>query len=111
MRTVIKFAGALLGDDAVLRALARQVGVPAKEGRELLIVHGGGRVFTATLKRMGIDSKFVAGLRVTDREPRDAPVMVFAGLLNKRLAAAISAEGQPTAGMSAADSPCFHAEA
>jgi len=110
MRIIIKFAGALLEDDAVLRALARQVAVLAKEGHELLIVHGGGRVFTATLKRMGIDSKFVAGLRVTDRETRDAAVMVFAGLLNKRLAAAVSAEGQPAVGISAADSQCFHAE-
>jgi acetylglutamate kinase len=110
MRIVIKFAGALLEDDAVLRGLARQVAILAKEGHELLIVHGGGRVFTATLKRMGIDSKFVAGLRVTDRETRDAAVMVFAGLLNKRLAAAVSAEGQPAVGISAADSQCFHAE-
>src|SRR5260370_8569544 len=110
MTTVIKFAGALLEDDAGLRAVARKVAVLAKEGHELLIVHGGGRIFTATLKRMGIDSKFVAGLRVTDRETRDAAVMVFAGLLNKRLAAAVSAEGQPAVGISAADSHCFHAD-
>ena len=67
-------------------------------------------MFTATLKRMGIESKFVAGLRVTDRETRDVAVMVFAGLLNKRLAAAISAEGQPAVGISAADAKCFLAE-
>lgn len=48
------------------------------------MVHGGGRLFTATLKRMGIESKFVGGLRVTDRESRDVAVMVFAGLLNKK---------------------------
>src|ERR1700732_4941177 len=59
---------------------------------------------------MGIESKFVAGLRVTDRETRDVAVMVFAGLLNKRLAAAISAEGQLALGISAADANCFHAE-
>jgi acetylglutamate kinase len=59
---------------------------------------------------MGLESKFVAGLRVTDRETRDAAVMVFAGLLNKRLAAAISAEGQPAVGISAADAQCFRAE-
>jgi len=61
---------------------------------EILVVHGGGRVFTATLKRMGIDSNSVAGLRVTNRETRDVAVMVFAGLLNKRLASAISAKAQ-----------------
>lgn len=110
MRIVIKFAGALLEDDATVRALARQVAALAREGHEILIVHGGGRLFTATLKRMAIESKFVAGLRVTDRETRDVAVMVFAGLLNKKLAAAISAEGQPAVGVSAADSKCFLAE-
>jgi len=110
MRIVIKFAGALLEDDATVRALARQAAVLAQEGHEILVVHGGGRLFTATLKRMAIESKFVAGLRVTDRETRDVAVMVFAGLLNKKLVAAISAEGQPAIGVSAADAQCFVAE-
>jgi acetylglutamate kinase len=110
MRTVIKFAGALLEDDDTVRSLARQVVALAQEGHEILVVHGGGRLFTATLKRMAIESKFVAGLRVTDRETRDVAVMVFAGFLNKKLAAAISAEGQPAVGISAADARCFVAE-
>ncbi len=110
MRIVIKFAGTLLEDDAAMRALARQVAALAQEGHEILVVHGGGKLFTATLKRMAIESKFIGGLRVTDRETRDAAVMVFAGLLNKKLVAAISAEGQPTVGISAADSHCFLAE-
>jgi acetylglutamate kinase len=106
---VIKLAGALLEDDAVVRSLSAQVASVAKQGHEILVVHGGGRLFTATLKRLGIESKFVAGLRVTDREVRDVAVMVFAGLLNKRLSAAISAEGQPAVGISAADAQCFQA--
>jgi acetylglutamate kinase len=110
MKTVIKLAGALLEDDAIVRALARQVAALARQGQEILVVHGGGRLFTATLKRMGIESNFVAGLRVTDRETRDVAVMVFAGLLNKRLASAISAEGTPAVGISAADAACFRAE-
>ena len=110
MRIVIKFAGALLEDDATVRELARQVAALAQEGHEILVVHGGGKLFTATLKRMAIESKFVGGLRVTDRETRDAAVMVFAGLLNKKVAAAISAEGQPAVGISAADSRSFLAE-
>jgi acetylglutamate kinase len=110
MRIVIKFAGALLEDAATVRDLARQVAALAQEGNELLVVHGGGRLFTATLKRMAIESKFINGLRVTDRETRDVAVMVFAGLLNKRLSAAISAEGQQAVGISAADAQCFHAE-
>ena len=110
MRIVIKFAGALLEDDAAVGVLARQVAALAREGHEILVVHGGGRLFTATLKRMDIESKFVAGLRVTDRETRDVAVMVFAGYLNKKLAAAISAEGQPSIGISAANAQCFTAE-
>jgi acetylglutamate kinase len=110
MKTVIKLAGALLEDDATVRSLAGQIAALARQGQEILVVHGGGRLFTATLKRMGIESKFVAGLRITDRETRDAAVMVFAGLLNKRVASAISAEGAPAVGISAADAACFRAE-
>lgn len=110
MRTVIKIAGALLEDEYTVRGIAGQIASLARAGDELLVVHGGGRLFTATLKRLGIESKFVAGLRVTDRETRDAAVMVFAGLLNRRLSAAISAAGQPAIGVSAADARCFAAE-
>jgi acetylglutamate kinase len=110
MRAIVKFAGALLEDESALQSLAAQVAALAREGHELLVVHGGGKTFTATLKQLGIESKFVAGLRVTDRATRDAAVMVFAGLLNKRLAAAISGQGHPALGVSAADAHCFRAE-
>src|SRR6202051_2699524 len=110
MKIVIKLAGALLEDDATVRSVSRQIAALAKQGHEILVVHGGGRVFTGTLKVMGIESNFVAGLPFTNREPRDVAVMVFAGLLNKRLASAISAEGALAVGISAADAACFRAE-
>ena len=110
MKLVIKFAGALLEDISTVKSLAAQIATLAGEGHEILVVHGGGRIFTATLKRLGIESKFVSGLRVTGRETRDVAVMVFAGLLNKQLAAAISAAGQPAVGISAADAHAFTAE-
>ena len=109
MRIVIKFAGALLEDDALINELAANVAALARRGHQILVVHGGGRLFTATLKRLGIESKFVAGLRVTDRETRDVAVMVFAGLLNKKLAAAVTAQGYPAIGISAADAQVFTA--
>ena len=109
MRMVIKLAGALLEDEAMVQELAGRVALLAKHNHEILVIHGGGRVFTATLKRMGMESKFVSGLRVTDSETRDAAVMVFGGLLNKRLAGAISAAGHPAVGISAADTNCFSA--
>ncbi len=110
MRLVIKIAGALLDDEAAVRSLARQTAELAKAGHELLVIHGGGKIFTATLARMGMTSRFVGGLRVTDRETRDAAVMVFAGLLNKRLAGAISLAGQTAVGICASDAACFLAE-
>ena len=110
MRLVVKIAGALLEQPNHVRNIAGQVTQLAQAGHELLVVHGGGKIFTATLERMGIHSRFVNGLRVTDRETRDAAVMVLGGLLNKRLAAAISAAGRPAVGISAADSACFLAE-
>jgi acetylglutamate kinase len=110
MRMVVKVAGALLEDPQATRSLARQVTELAHQGHELLVVHGGGRLFTATLLRMGIESRFVNGLRVTDRETRDVAVMVLGGLLNKRLAAAISEAGQPAVGVCASDAACFLAE-
>jgi acetylglutamate kinase len=109
MKIVIKFAGALLEDADLVKDLAKRVATLAQHGHQILVVHGGGRLFTETLKRLGIESKFVSGLRVTDRETRDVAVMVFAGLLNKRLAAAISAEGFPAIGISAADAQFFTA--
>ena len=109
MRIVIKFAGALLEDAAIVQSLSEHVAELARHGHEILVIHGGGRVFTATLKRLGIESKFVSGLRVTDRETRDAAVMVFGGLLNKRLAGAITAAGQPAIGISASDGASFSA--
>jgi acetylglutamate kinase len=110
MRLVIKIAGALLEREETVRTIARQIAELARGGHELLVIHGGGKIFTATLERMGIASQFVNGLRVTDRETRDAAVMVFGGLLNKRVAGAISLAGQPAVGISASDAACFLAE-
>lgn len=112
MRIVVKFAGALLERPAetLYKSMARQVAELAGQGHELLVVHGGGRTFTAVLARLGIKSEFVGGLRVTDRETRDVAVMILGGLLNKQLAAAVSAAGQPAVGVSAGDAACFLAK-
>jgi acetylglutamate kinase len=110
MRMVIKIAGALLDDPDAVRSLAREIAQLSQQGHELLVVHGGGKIFTAMLTRMGIESRFVNGLRVTDRETRDVAVMVMGGLLNKRMAGAISAAGQPAVGLCASDNSCFLAE-
>lgn len=110
MRYVVKLAGALLDDPACIDSIAAQVVKLARQGHQLLVVHGGGKIFTRTLSRMGIESRFVNGLRVTDAETRDVAVMVFGGLLNKRLAAAITRAGCAAVGITASDAHCFSAE-
>lgn len=110
MRILIKIAGALLERDEHVQGIARQIAELARDGHELLVIHGGGKIFTATLARFGIESRFINGLRVTDRATRDVAVMVFAGLLNKKLSGAISLSGQPAVGISAPDGTCFLAE-
>jgi acetylglutamate kinase len=107
---VLKIAGALLEKPEVIPLLARQISKLAREGYELLVVHGGEEIFADTLKRMGVESRFVNGLRVIDPETRDIAVMVLGGLLNKRLAGAISAADQPAIGLCASDAGCFLAE-
>ncbi len=110
MRYVVKLAGALLDDAACVESIAAQIARLAGQGHQLLVVHGGGKIFTRTLSRMGITSQFVNGLRVTDAETRDVAVMVFAGLLNHRLAAAVNRAGVPAVGVTASDAGCFRAE-
>jgi acetylglutamate kinase len=110
MRIVVKVAGALLESAESLENTASQIAQLAREGAELLVVNGGGKAFTTTLAQMGIASRFVNGLRVTDRQTRDVAVMVLGGLLNKRLAASITAAGVPAIGLGAADAQAFLAE-
>jgi len=109
MRIVVKFAGALLEkpSETPYKSMALQVAELARQGHEVLVVHGGGKTFTAMLARLGIKSEFIGGLRVTDRETRDVALMILGGLLNKQLAAAVSAAGQPAVGVSAGDAGCF----
>jgi acetylglutamate kinase len=75
----------------------------------MVIVHGGGKTLSRTLQRLGIKSEFVDGLRVTDAATRDVALMVLAGLVNKRLVAAMVHAGVPVLGLSGGDGGMFRA--
>ena len=66
-------------------------------------MHGGGATVSAWLARMGIEARFVRGLRVTDAASLEVVVAVLAGLVNKQLVAELSALGAPAIGLSGAD--------
>lgn len=109
MKYVVKLGGAGLENPEILNGCVRSIVELVRDGHQVAVVHGGGVQLTRTLKALGKQSEFVNGLRVTDAETRDAALMVLAGLVNKKLVAALGALGQPAVGMSGGDGLVFRA--
>jgi len=109
VRIVIKVGGAGLEDQNSLLKCAQAVVELARDGHLVAVVHGGGSALTRTLIRLGKQSDFVNGLRVTDSETRDIALMVLAGIVNKKLVAAIGRLGMPAIGFCGGDGMTFRA--
>jgi acetylglutamate kinase len=109
MRYVVKLGGAALENVTTLHGCARAILELVRDGHQVAVVHGGGMALTRTLKALGKQSEFVAGLRITDAETRDTALMVLAGRVNKALVAALGAHGQPAVGLSGGDGLVFRA--
>jgi acetylglutamate kinase len=105
---VVKVGGAALEESGLLQRCARAVAQLAAE-HQVAVVHGGGSALTRVLGRLGKQTEFVSGLRVTDRETRDIALMVLAGGVNKSLVAALGACGRPAVGMCGGDGLAFRA--
>ncbi len=101
MKVLVKIGGTLVDEPASRQSLARQLA--GITGHQLSIVHGGGRQLTRFLEAQGISSNFVNGLRVTTDDAIDAVIHILAGLVNKRLVAALRAEGANPVGISGID--------
>ncbi len=101
---VIKYGGnALTGADA-LASFAVDVVLMRSVGMRPVVVHGGGPQIGSLLRRLGISSEFVGGLRVTDSETLDVVRMVLLGQVNPDLVAAVNVHGPLAVGLSGADS-------
>jgi acetylglutamate kinase len=109
MKYVVKLGGATLENPELLHQCALAIAELVKDGNHVAVVHGGGVQLTRTLKQLGKQSEFIAGLRVTDAETRDTAVMVLGGRVNKSLVAALGAHGQSAVGMSGGDGLIFRA--
>ena len=109
MKIVIKIGGVALEDEATLHKCARAVVEMAKDGHRVAVVHGGGTALTRTLKLLGKQSDFINGLRITDSETRDVAVMVLAGMVNKKVVAAVVKAGLPAVGFCGGDGMTFRA--
>jgi acetylglutamate kinase len=75
----------------------------ARDGVPVVVVHGGGKVITEWLGRLGAPTRFVNGLRVTDRESIDVVVAVLAGLVNTSIVADLHKHGSVAHGLSGVD--------
>jgi acetylglutamate kinase len=103
MKLVVKIGGQAAEDARGRRELARQMAEIRRAGHALVVVHGGGKLLTRTLTRLGIPTEFHQGLRVTDAATRDVALMVLAGFVNKQWVAELEAQGQPALGICGGD--------
>lgn len=97
---VIKIGGNVIDDPAALEKF--QADFASMPGDKIL-VHGGGKIATGIARSLGIETVMVGGRRVTDRPMLDVVTMVYAGLINKNMVAALQVLGCNAIGMSGAD--------
>jgi len=106
---VVKYGGNAMIDEELRRAFAADVVFMRQAGIHVVVVHGGGPQINAMLQRVGIDSEFRAGLRVTDDETMDVVRMVLVGKVGRELVGLINGHGPSAIGMSGEDARLFSA--
>lgn len=98
--TVVKIGGNVIDNEA---ALARFVKEFAALSGPKMLIHGGGKLATRLAERLELEVQMVDGRRITDKGTLDVVTMVYAGLVNKQIVAALQAEGCNALGISGAD--------
>ena len=109
MRVLVKLGGTLLDAPALRDQLAEQI-ASARNGAQVVVVHGGGKQMTRYLAERGVESRFVNGLRVTTPETLDAVLKVFAGSVNHEFVASLNRAGAQAVGLSGIDAFLAKAE-
>jgi len=107
---VLKYGGHAMGDTTIGDSFARDVVLLKQVGVNPIVVHGGGPQIAEMLRRLGIESTIVDGLRVTDTATMEVVEMVLAGTINKRLVSAINAEGGCAIGLCGKDGGLIRAK-
>lgn len=100
---VIKYGGNAMVDDRLKNDFARDIVLMKVVGMNPVIVHGGGPQIGKLLERIGKESKFVEGMRVTDSETMDVVEMVLGGLVNKEIVNLVNRHGGKAVGLSGKD--------
>ncbi|OPY14081.1 MAG: Acetylglutamate kinase [Syntrophus sp. PtaB.Bin001] len=100
---VIKYGGHAMVDEDLKSSFAKDVLMMKYIGINPVVVHGGGPQIGAFLKKLGKDSKFIQGMRVTDEETMNIVEMVLVGMVNKEIVGLINREGGKAVGLSGKD--------
>ncbi|HLJ71382.1 MAG TPA: acetylglutamate kinase [Roseiarcus sp.] len=100
---VVKYGGHAMGDDAAARDFAKDMVLLEQSGVNPVVVHGGGPQIGVMLKKLGIESRFSGGLRITDKATVEIVEMVLAGAINKQIVGLINAEGGRAVGLCGKD--------
>jgi len=100
---VVKYGGHAMGDPELALDFAQDVVLLKAVGINPVVVHGGGPQIGAMLKKLGVESRFVDGLRVTDKATADIAEMVLCGSINKELVGWIANAGGKAIGISGKD--------
>ena len=107
---VVKYGGHAMGDPAAAQDFAEDIVLLKAVGINPVVVHGGGPQIGAMLKKLGVESAFIDGLRVTDAETAKVAEMVLSGAINKELVGWIAAAGGRAVGISGKDGNFVTAE-
>jgi len=106
---VIKYGGAAMTDATLKSGFARDIALMKRVGINPVVVHGGGPQIGKLLEKLGKETRFVGGMRVTDAETMDVVEMVLGGSVNKEIVALINQHGGRAVGLTGKDGGLIHA--
>jgi acetylglutamate kinase len=100
---VVKYGGHAIGEEQMARDFARDIVLLEQTAINPVVVHGGGPQIEAMLRKMGVQSQYAAGLRVTDEKTLEVVEMVLAGAINKQMVGYINEAGGKAVGLCGKD--------
>jgi len=106
---VVKYGGNAMVDEELKSGFARDIVLLKQVGLNPVVVHGGGPQIGSHLSKLGIESKFINGIRVTDSETMDVVEMVLGGSVNKEIVTLINHHGGSAVGLTGKDGDMIRA--
>lgn len=107
---VVKYGGSAMTDETIKEKVIEDIVLMKRVGMKPVIVHGGGKKITDLLSRLGKETVFKNGLRVTDEETAEVAEMVLSGNINKQIVATLQLHGINAVGINGKDANTLEAE-